>query len=104
MIAYRAEATALRQSLPANDTYQEAVQIVGTGITVRANPGAGGAVTVRYTLSPVSEVEADTATWYTAPLFNGVAVASEDVIVGRVTAIRAKQTGGSAAGSLEVAQ
>ena len=104
MIAYNASSPTLAQALPANDTYQDAVQIIGTGASVRATPGSGGAVTVQYTYSSLASIQAGTATWYTAPAFAGVSVVAEDTLRYRVTAIRAKQTGGSAPGLMEVCQ
>ncbi len=104
MIFYDYSTAALRQDLPADGAWQEPIQVLGVGATVRANPGTGGAVTVAYTLSPLAEIVADTATWYTAPAFDGQTVAAEDSVIGRVTAIKAKQVGGSAPGNLEVCQ
>lgn len=90
----------VRQALPANDTYQEPIQ-VDVNTSVRVNPGAGGTITVLYTLSSVSEVEAGTAIWNTSPAFGAVAAVAEDEVISRLTAIKAKQTGG-VAGSIEV--
>lgn len=104
MILYNHTTAALRQALPADGAWQESIQIIGTGATVRAIPGAGGAITVAYTLDSLAEINADTADWYTAPLFNGVAVETEDSPLSRVTAIKAKQVGGSAPGTLKVCQ
>lgn len=104
MLAYDPAAPARRQALPANDTWQTPLQILNLGATVRALPGAGGTVSVQYSLSPVAEVEAGTAVWYAAPALTSLTASAEDVVEGRITAIRAKQTAGSAAGALEVCQ
>ncbi|MDP2786612.1 MAG: hypothetical protein Q8O79_00835 [Pseudomonadota bacterium] len=100
MIPYDMYTHSLRQTLPADNAYQEPIQVT-VGSTVRVNPGSGGTVSVLYTLSPLAEIDAGTAIWYVAPLFNSVTVAVEDVVDGRINAIKAKQSGG-VAGYIEV--
>lgn len=76
------------------------VPIREPGATVTAIPGVGGTMLVQFSTSPEKDVDAGTATWQNWPS-GTVAATTSDVLLGRVTAVRATAT--TANGVFEVA-